>query len=90
MVSNLSRDTMGTHNHSRTHWDFIQVLHKNSTLLPQVSNNMVVVDDLVPNINGRSKSLERSLDNLNGTVHPRAEPPRLRQKNLHFVHCSHG
>jgi hypothetical protein len=90
MVSNLSGDPVGTHDHSRTQRDFIEVLDKNSTLLAKVPNNMVVVDDLMPHINGRSKSFKRPLYDLNGTVDPGTETPGFREKNLHFIDCSHG
>jgi hypothetical protein len=90
MVSNLSRDPVGTHDHSGTERNLVKILYEHCALLAKVSNHMVVVDNLMPDINGGAESLERPLDNLNGAVHTGTKTPRFREKNLHFIHCSHG
>jgi hypothetical protein len=49
---------------------------------------MVVVDDLVAHIDRRAELLERSLNDLDGTVDPCAEAARLGHHNLRegFLH----
>jgi hypothetical protein len=38
---------------------------------------MVVVNDLVPHINGRTKLLKRTLNNLDGPINTRTKPSGL-------------
>src|SRR3954470_4262299 len=64
-----------------------QVFDEYRTLHPQIVDDVLVVDDFVPNIDRRPMDLQRTLDDLDGTVHAGAEAARLRKNDTH-IECS--
>lgn len=46
---------------------------------------MLIVDNLMPNINRRAVTFERTFNNFDGTDNPRAKSARLRKNNFQTV-----
>ena len=55
----------------------VEILDEYRPLGSQIGHHMVVVNDLVPHINGRTKLLKRTLNNLNGTINTRTKSSGL-------------
>src|SRR5207247_8898453 len=52
----------------------------------QPLDDVVVVDDLVADVDGRAVLFEQDLDDLDRAVDPGAEGARSREQDLHAVH----
>jgi hypothetical protein len=57
------------------------VVDEHRTHAFEPADDMVVVDDLVPDVNRRPVCLEQAFDNLNCPIHSGAEAPRCSKKN---------
>ena len=77
MISYLSGNTMCAHDQSRSEGDLVEILYEYRPLGSQIGHHMVVVNDLVPHINGRTKLLKRTLNDLDGPINTRTKPSGL-------------
>jgi hypothetical protein len=79
MITNFSRNTMGTHNDPGTHRNLIKILDKNCTLVAKVRNYVIVMHDLMAHVDWGAKSLECALNDLDGTLYPGTKSSGLGQ-----------
>src|SRR3569623_906281 len=63
--------------------DLRQILDDTGAARLQRIDHALVVDDLVPDVDGRAVFLERTRDNLDGANHAGAKAAWLRENNLH-------
>jgi hypothetical protein len=61
--------------------DVVELVDEHRATALEVGDDVLVVDDLLPDVHGRAALLERSLDDLDRTLDPRAERPRRREEN---------
>jgi hypothetical protein len=73
---------MGTHDDAGTHRNLVQVLDKNRTLIAKIRDHVIVVHDLMTHVDRGAKSLERSLNDFNGTFNPGTKTPGLCEEHL--------
>src|SRR5262249_33928691 len=52
------------------------------TLLPEPLHHVPVVDDLPAHVDGHAHHVQGPLDDLDGALHARAEPPRAGEHDL--------
>ena len=62
-----------------------QFIDEHRPFVPQGADDMGVVDDLLAHVDGRGELLQGDVHNLDRPDHPRAEPPRVGEKN--FQRC---
>jgi hypothetical protein len=63
-------------NESRTFWDFVYLVDKDSSTLFKPSNNVLVVNDFLANVNRGSIVIQRFFNGDNRSVHTGAVSPR--------------
>jgi hypothetical protein len=63
--------------------NFIEILDKNRPFGLEAFDDVFVVNDFVPDIDGRAVFLERTFDNLDGAHDTGAKPSGLSEKNFH-------
>src|SRR6185369_4453394 len=68
-------DAVGAEDHGGVVRDLVELVHEVSALGPQRLHHVPVVDDLLPDVDGRRAHLQRQLDDVDGAVHSGAEPP---------------
>src|SRR5271170_481858 len=73
---------MRAEDHARALRHFAQLLNKNCTRLPQLIDNVAVVNDLFTNIYGRSVKVKNDLHHVDCAHHSCAEAPRAEQDDL--------
>src|SRR5690606_22027431 len=76
------RHTVRREHHDGARWGFMQLVDEDGALGLQVLDDVAVMDDFVPDINGRAVELESPLDDVDGPVDSRAKAARLRQHNF--------
>ena len=82
-------DAMSRKNQGCARRHLFKLIDKNGPKPAQPGNHMVVMDNFMTYINGRTKFLQGTLDNFNRPVHAGAKTTRLRQENL-LHRLSHG
>jgi hypothetical protein len=75
---------MGTEDHRVTGWHILELLYEDGALGTQVVYDILVMDNLVPNIDWSSKLGERAFDDFNSAVHSSAESTGLSKNDFHF------
>ena len=63
--------------------DVSDIFDESSALRAQTLDNVPVVHDLVPNVDGRAVDLQGALDDVDGTDDSGAEPSWLREQHMH-------
>ena len=81
VVLDLSRHPVGAEDGDGAGRDFVDVIHEAGAPAAQRVDDVLVVDDLVANVDGRTIDLQRPFDDVDGPHHPGAETPRLRQND---------
>ena len=79
----LLGDAMGGKDCDAVRRNFRQILDKSRAARLQRVDHPLVVDDLVPDIDGWAVFLERTLDDLDGANHAGAKAAWLRENDLH-------
>ena len=82
VLTHLHRDPMGTHDHAGAQRHLVQIFHKDCALVAQIIHDMVVVNDFMPNVDGRTELFKGTLHNFNGTLHACAKSPRFCQHHV--------
>ena len=77
IVLDFPGDPMGAEHGNGACRDVANVFDEAGALLAQTLDNVLVVDDFVPNVDGRAVDLQRPFDNVDGPDHAGAEPPWL-------------
>ena len=67
--------------------DITKIIGEDHAALAQPRHDMLVVDNLMPDIERCAINLQRDLHNLNCPIHSRTEAARTRQKNVHGSNC---
>src|SRR2546422_2671468 len=63
-----------------------ELVHENHALGNKRIDDVLVVDDLLPHVDGFRKKIEGHIDNVNGPLHPGAKPSRLREQHFFDRH----
>lgn len=74
---------MGAEDGDRAAWDFFQFLDETRAFLPQAFHHVLVVDNLVPDVDGGAVLDQRAVDDLDRADHAGTEAPRLGEYYLH-------
>jgi hypothetical protein len=70
--------------HDHRAWrDVAELFDEDRAHAAQPFDDVVVVDDFVPDVHGRSECVERTFDDADGPVNPGAEAARVRQEDPH-------
>jgi hypothetical protein len=74
---------MSRKNNGSAGWNFIEFLNKNSTSSAQSIDYNFIVNDLMTNINGRSKQINGTINDINRAINARAKTSGIGELNLH-------
>jgi hypothetical protein len=77
------RDAMRAENGDRTDGHFREMLDEPCAFRAQALDDMAVVNDFVPHVDGRAKLRQRLLDDVDGADHAGAETARLGEHHAH-------
>src|SRR5690606_10816854 len=69
--------------HNCTLGRLFQFLDEDGAFFAQIFHYVAVVHNLVTHVDGRSMQLQRTLNDVDGPVYPRAKATRLRQYDFH-------
>lgn len=85
-------DAVRAEDRRRAGWDLVERLDEHSALGTQALDDVLVVDDFVADIDGRSELLKRALDDIYGALDAGAKAARLGQNNSQRARrsISHG
>ena len=84
----LRRDAVGAEDGDGAFGNLVEFLDEDGALGAQRFDDVLVVDDLVPDVDGRAVERQRALDDLDRAFDAGAEAARLRQK--HAQRCLLG
>jgi len=76
------RHAMGAEDDSGPIGDFVEILDENCAACAQVIDDVAVVDDFVPHVNGCPVKGKRTLDGLDGALDPRTETAWVGKKDF--------
>ena len=95
-LANARGDTVRGEDADRPLGDVRLLVDEDRAALAQLGDDVLVVDDLLANVDGRAMQLERAFDRLHGSVHARAVSTRRSEQELldrvldccgHPFHC---
>lgn len=78
--SHLMRNTMRTENEHTPFRYFLKIFHEYRPFFLQVFNYEAVMDNFMPYVDRCAIHRQRTLDDFNGPVNPRAESSRVRKQ----------
>jgi hypothetical protein len=64
---------------------FAEFLDENGTLGTQIVDDIAVMDDFMPHVNGRAEQIERPIDDFDGSVDAGTESAGIGQLDFHTV-----
>ena len=76
------RDAVRAEDHQAARGNVRQVVDEDRALAAQVLDDVAVVHDLVPHVDGRAVDLERELDDLDRAIDAGAEAARAGEQDL--------
>jgi LmbE family N-acetylglucosaminyl deacetylase len=79
VITDFSRNTVGTHDDPGANWNLVKILDKNRALIAKIRDDMIVVHDLMAHVDRGAESLERALNDFDGTLHPGTKSSGLGQ-----------
>jgi hypothetical protein len=80
------RHAVGAEDHRGVGRHLVEIVDEHGAESAQPLHHEAVVNDLVAHVDRGTEQLERSLDDLDGTIHAGAEAARVREQDLHL--CS--
>ena len=83
LVAHRARHAVGREHHRGSGRDVVERLDEHRPLGAKIGHDMIVVDDLVANVEGRPVLVERTLDDRVRAVDTGAETARLGKQGFH-------
>ena len=88
---------MGRQDRDGTSWNFVELLDEHGTALLEPFDNVAIVDDLTPDVDGRTVAIECPFHRGDGPFHPGTERPGPGQEDApigdrlapHLQHLAH-
>ena len=87
-VVHRRRDTVGREHHDRPLRHFGLLLDEDRALAFQVFDDVQVMHDLLPHVDGGAVLHERALDRVDRALHARAVPARRREQHRSVIHIA--
>ena len=72
------RNTVSTENNDRSTGNISQLINKNRAALTQLVDDKFIVHHLMAHINRRTKKIESTVDDINGTIDTSTKAPWVR------------
>ena len=83
-------DTVGAENDARSFGHFGQLFDENGTRAAQLFHDVAVVDDFLPDVDGRAIKIEGNFDYIDGSYHARTEAAGFEEQDLLFSTTGRG
>src|SRR5207245_11213214 len=80
------RDTVRAEDDGGAVRDLSELVHENHALGNKRIDDVLVVDDLLPHVDGFRKKIEGHIDDVNGPLYAGAKPSRLREQHFFNRH----
>jgi hypothetical protein len=77
------RDAVGRENDRGTIGNLLELLDEYRPHRSQPLDDMTVMDDFVPHMDGRTEKRDGTLDDVDGPVDAGTEPPRIGKQDIH-------